>query len=139
LETEAGAAPEDENLPLKWTVRRLREAGIKHLFGVPGDYNLAWVQQLEDRGDPAWIGNCNELNAAYATDGYARVNGLGVLTDAPQARMVFVEAVMDKYDAPVDLITGGHALADSDYGVPGPQSAANSQILLLPAPTAGGT
>jgi indolepyruvate decarboxylase len=61
-------------------LRRLREAGIKHLFGVPGDYNLAWVQQLEDRGDPAWIGNCNELNAAYATDGYARVNGLGALT-----------------------------------------------------------
>jgi hypothetical protein len=27
-----------------------------------------------------------------------------------------------------DLIVGGHALADSDYGVPGPQSAANSQI-----------
>jgi hypothetical protein len=39
---------------------------------------------------------------------------------------------MDKYDAPIDLIVGGHALADSDYGVPGPQSAADSQI---PLPT----
>jgi hypothetical protein len=35
---------------------------------------------------------------------------------------------MDKYDAPIDLIVGGHALADSDYGVPGPQSATNAQI-----------
>src|SRR6516164_8475451 len=37
------------------------------------------MQQLEDRGEPAWIGNCNELNASYATDGYARINGLGAL------------------------------------------------------------
>ena len=48
--------------------------------------------------------------------------------DSPHSGMVFVESVMDKYDAPIDLIVGGHALADSDYGVPGPQSAANAQI-----------
>jgi hypothetical protein len=46
--------------------------------------------------------------------------------------LVFVESVMDKYDAPIDLIVGGHALADSDYGVPGPQSRAFAQI---PLPT----
>lgn len=50
--------------------------------------------------------------------------------DSPHAGMVFVEAVMEKYDAPIDLITGGHALADSDYGVSGLQSVANSQIQL---------
>jgi indolepyruvate decarboxylase len=61
-------------------LRRLQEAGIKHIFGVPGDYNLGFMQQLEDRGEPAWIGNCNELNASYATDGYARINGLGAMT-----------------------------------------------------------
>ena len=50
-----------------------------HVFGVPGDYNLELMQQLEDRGEPAWIGNCNELNASYATDAYARINGIGAL------------------------------------------------------------
>jgi indolepyruvate decarboxylase len=60
-------------------LRRLQEAGVRHIFGVPGDYNLGLMQQLEDRGEPAWIGNCNELNAAYATDAYARINGLGAL------------------------------------------------------------
>ena len=60
-------------------LRRLQEAGIRHLFGVPGDYNLGLMQQLEDRGEPAWIGNCNELNAAYATDAYARINGIGAM------------------------------------------------------------
>jgi indolepyruvate decarboxylase len=38
------------------------------------------MQQLEDRGEPAWIGNCNELNASYATDAYARINGLGAMS-----------------------------------------------------------
>jgi indolepyruvate decarboxylase len=60
-------------------LRRLEEAGVQHIFGVPGDYNLELMQQLEDRGKPAWIGNCNELNASYAADGYARIKGLGAL------------------------------------------------------------
>ena len=60
-------------------LRRLEEAGIRHIFGVPGDYNLEFMQQLEDRGRPAWIGNCNELNASYATDAYARINGIGAM------------------------------------------------------------
>jgi indolepyruvate decarboxylase len=60
-------------------LRRLQEAGIRHIFGVPGDYNLGFMQQLEDRGEPAWIGNCNELNASYATDAYARINGIGAM------------------------------------------------------------
>jgi indolepyruvate decarboxylase len=60
-------------------LRRLDEVGIRHIFGVPGDYNLEFMQQLEDRGAPAWIGTCNELNGSYAADGYARIHGLGVL------------------------------------------------------------
>ena len=60
-------------------LRRLQEAGIRHIFGVPGDYNLELLQQLEDRGEPAWIGNCNELIASYAADGYAGINGIGAL------------------------------------------------------------
>lgn len=60
-------------------LRRLHEVGIRHIFGVPGDYNLEFMQQLEDRGDPAWIGTCNELNGSYAADGYARIHGLAAL------------------------------------------------------------
>lgn len=60
-------------------LRRLEEAGIQHIFGVPGDYNLDLMQQLEDRGSPAWIGNCNELNASYAADAYGRIKGLAAM------------------------------------------------------------
>jgi indolepyruvate decarboxylase len=59
----------------EFLLRRLREAGIRHLFGVPGDYNLELLQQLQDTGTLT----CSELNASYAADGYARLNGLGAL------------------------------------------------------------
>jgi indolepyruvate decarboxylase len=61
-------------------LRRLEEAGIGHLFGVPGDFNLELLQQLDDGGQLKWVGTCSELNASYAADGYARLNGLGALT-----------------------------------------------------------
>jgi indolepyruvate decarboxylase len=61
-------------------LRRLGEAGVGHLFGVPGDFNLELLQQLEDTGTLKWVGTCNELNASYAADGYARLNGLAAFT-----------------------------------------------------------
>jgi indolepyruvate decarboxylase len=63
----------------EFLLRRLREAGIGHAFGVPGDYNLELLQQLEDSGTLEWVGTCNELNASYAADGYARLNGMAAL------------------------------------------------------------
>ncbi len=56
---------------------RLKELGVRHLFGVPGDYVLGFNAQIEARPDVAWVANCNELNAAYAAEGYARANGVG--------------------------------------------------------------
>ena len=61
-------------------LRRLEEAGIRHLFGVPGDFNLELLQQLDDAGRMTWVGTCSELNASYAADGYARLNGMAALT-----------------------------------------------------------
>src|SRR5580693_5618518 len=63
----------------EFLLRRIQEAGVSHAFGVPGDYNLELLQQLEDSGTLEWIGACNELNASYAADGYARLNGLAAL------------------------------------------------------------
>ncbi|HEY4018051.1 MAG TPA: thiamine pyrophosphate-binding protein [Pseudonocardiaceae bacterium] len=63
----------------EFLLRRLKEAGIAHAFGVPGDYNLEFMQQIDDTQDITWVGTCNELNASYAADGYARLNGLGAV------------------------------------------------------------
>ncbi|WP_458699960.1 alpha-keto acid decarboxylase family protein [Sulfurospirillum sp. 1307] len=60
-------------------VEIVKKLGVKHIFGVPGDYNLRFLDFIEHSNDLQWIGNCNELNASYAADGYARENGIGVL------------------------------------------------------------
>ena len=51
---------------------RFAEIGINHVFGVPGDYNLQFLDHVVDHRQITWIGCANELNAAYAADGYAR-------------------------------------------------------------------
>jgi len=60
-------------------LRRLRELGLAHVFGVAGDFNLEILEQMESSDGPKWVGCCNELNAAYAADGYARTHGLSAL------------------------------------------------------------
>lgn len=57
---------------------RLRELGIDSIFGVPGDYNLRLLDFVEPN-KLHWVGNCNELNSAYAADGYARVKRISAL------------------------------------------------------------
>jgi indolepyruvate decarboxylase len=113
-------------------LRRLQEVGIRHIFGVPGDYNLELMQQLEDRGEPAWIGNCNELNASYATDAYARINGIGALiVTHGVGALSAINGIAGAYSehVPVILISGSlplraiqrgdlmhHTLADREKG-----------------------
>ncbi|MBA3146196.1 indolepyruvate decarboxylase [Salmonella enterica] len=58
---------------------RLAGCGIGHLFGVPGDYNLQFLDHVIDHPTLHWVGCANELNAAYAADGYARMSGAGAL------------------------------------------------------------
>ncbi|WP_241591859.1 alpha-keto acid decarboxylase family protein [Rosenbergiella epipactidis] len=61
----------------QFLLRRLHEVGIEHLFGVPGDFNLSFLEQTLHPSPIRFINNCNELNAAYAADGYARSKGIG--------------------------------------------------------------
>src|SRR6202046_3431287 len=89
--------------------RRRGEAGIGHLFGVPGDFNLELLQQNEDGGYLKWVGNCTELNAAYAADGYARLNGMGVLTVTNAVgAMIAINGITGAFaeHVPVILIVG---------------------------------
>ena len=59
--------------------RRLKQIGVDHIFGVPGDYNLWLLEELYLKSDIEWSSNSNELNAAYAADGYARLKGVSAL------------------------------------------------------------
>jgi len=121
-----------------WTVgsylaQRLKDAGCTHYFAVPGDYNLVLLDELLRHPDLKMISCCNELNAGYAADGYARATG------GPSAAVVtfsvgglsLLNAVAGAYaeDLPLIAISGGpntnseaeyeylhHTLGKVDYG-----------------------
>ncbi|CAM3437142.1 Indole-3-pyruvate decarboxylase [Bordetella sputigena] len=111
--------------------RRLTEIGVKHLFGVPGDFNLSFLEQIQETDGIEFVGNCNELNAAYAADGYARTAGLGALvTTWGVGDLGAIGGIAGAYaeNVPVVHITGlpplhavnsralvHHTLADGDY------------------------
>lgn len=62
-----------------YIVKRLAEEGIAHCFGVAGDYLFPICDAVERSSKVKWTGCANELNAAYAADGYARVRGAAML------------------------------------------------------------
>lgn len=116
----------------EFLIRRLNEAGIRHLFGLPGDFNLSFLEQVEASGTLEFIGNCNELNAAYAADGYARTAGIGaLLTTFGVGDLGAISGIAGAYseNVPMVHITGApplhsinsrallhHTLADGAYG-----------------------
>ena len=63
----------------EYIVRRLGREGVNHCFGVAGDYAFPLCDAVDRSPDVKWIGCANELNAAYAADGYARVRGAALL------------------------------------------------------------
>jgi indolepyruvate decarboxylase len=61
-----------------YLIDRLFTAGVRHIFGVPGDYALGFYHEL-DRSKLQVINTCDEQGAGFAADAYARVSVLGVV------------------------------------------------------------
>lgn len=64
----------------QYTLSRLSQLGIDRIFGVPGDYAFAIDDAVENVPSLSWVACANELNAAYAADGYARIRGVALLS-----------------------------------------------------------
>lgn len=110
---------------------RLHELGIEEIFGVPGDYNLQFLDQIISRKDMKWVGNANELNASYMADGYARTKkAAAFLTTFGVGELSAVNGLAGSYaeNLPVVEIVGSptskvqnegkfvhHTLADGDF------------------------
>ncbi|MBE7172883.1 MAG: alpha-keto acid decarboxylase family protein [Williamsia sp.] len=60
-----------------YLLTRLQQAGLEHLFAVPGDYAGPFLKALDATPGIARIPTINELGAGYAADGYARYRGIG--------------------------------------------------------------
>src|SRR5437870_4494632 len=65
---------------IDYIVQRIADEGVEHCFGVPGDYAFPVGDAVDRNPNIKWIGCSNELNAAYAADGYARARGAAMLS-----------------------------------------------------------
>ncbi|WP_237188370.1 alpha-keto acid decarboxylase family protein [Rothia nasimurium] len=93
---------------------RLAELGVDKVFGVPGDFNLFFLDDVLAHEKLDWVGNANELNAGYAADGYARIKGLGALvTTYGVGELSAINATAGSYaeNVPVIHIVGAPSLA----------------------------
>lgn len=97
--------------------RRLVEIGVQDVFSVPGDFNLTLLDHLIAEPGLTNIGCCNELNAGYAADGYARARGVGAcVVTFTVGGLSVLNAIAGAYseNLPVICIVGGPNT--NDYG-----------------------
>ncbi|XP_062016206.1 pyruvate decarboxylase 2-like isoform X1 [Rosa rugosa] len=96
---------------------RLVEVGVTDVFSVPGDFNLTLLDHLIAEPGLTNIGCCNELNAGYAADGYARSRGVGAcVVTFTVGGLSVLNAIAGAYseNLPVICVVGGPNT--NDYG-----------------------
>lgn len=97
--------------------RRLVQIGVADVFSVPGDFNLTLLDHLIAEPGLNNVGCCNELNAGYAADGYARSRGVGAcVVTFTVGGLSVLNAIAGAYseNLPVICIVGGPN--SNDYG-----------------------
>jgi TPP-dependent 2-oxoacid decarboxylase len=95
-------------------IDRLHQLGVRHIFGIPGDYVLT-LYQLIERSPIRHIGTTREDCAGFAADAYARINGIGaVCVTYCVGGLNCVNAIACAYAerSPVVLLTGSPGLSE---------------------------
>ncbi|HET9962477.1 MAG TPA: thiamine pyrophosphate-binding protein [Nitrospiraceae bacterium] len=93
---------------------RLHELGVRHIFGIPGDYVLGFYKLME-ASPILHVGTTREDCAGFAADAYARINGIGALcVTYCVGGLNTVNAIACAYAerSPVVLITGSPGLSE---------------------------
>ncbi len=95
-------------------IDRLHQLGVRHIFGIPGDYVLT-LYQLIERSPIRHIGTTREDCAGFAADAYARINGIGAAcVTYCVGGLNTVNAIACAYAerSPVVLLTGSPGLSE---------------------------
>jgi indolepyruvate decarboxylase len=101
-------------------LERMKNAGIKHVFGVPGDYVLNFYKKLSDSEDIEVINNTDENHSGFAADAYARVKGIGcVCVTYNVGALKLANAVACAYAerSPLVVISGSPGMKERNQGV----------------------
>jgi indolepyruvate decarboxylase len=98
----------------QYLIRRLSDYGIRHVFGLPGDYVLSFYSMLEH--SPLDLVNCTREDCAgFAADAYARVNSMGaVCVTYGVGALSLANSIAGAYaeKSPVVLISGAPGLGE---------------------------
>ena len=95
-------------------LNRLHELGVRHMFGIPGDYVLG-LYKLMESSPIRHVGTTREDCAGFAADAYARINGIGALcVTYCVGGLNTVNAIACAYAerSPVVLLTGSPGLSE---------------------------
>ncbi|HEY1923359.1 MAG TPA: thiamine pyrophosphate-binding protein, partial [Tepidisphaeraceae bacterium] len=109
--------PSRQSMPMgQFLFDYLYRAGIRHSFGVPGDFALptfAWLDKSKIKS----ITMCHEPGAGFAADAYSRINGIGlVCVTYCVGGLNVVNAIAGAYaeKSPVVVISGAPGRKDRE-------------------------
>lgn len=99
-----------------YLIQRLYAHGVRHVFGIPGDYVLSFYDLLS-KSKLRIVNTCDEQGAGFAADAYARVRGLGVVcvtycVGGLKVANTTAEAFAEK--SPVVIITGAPGMKERE-------------------------
>jgi indolepyruvate decarboxylase len=104
----------------QFLIERLINAGVKHTFGIPGDYVLDFYKMLYENEHIEVINNTDENHSGFAADAYARVAGVGcVVTTYSVGASKVINAIQCAYAerSPLILISGAPGLEERTEGM----------------------
>ncbi|KAI4318240.1 hypothetical protein L6164_026028 [Bauhinia variegata] len=101
----------------RFLAHRLVQIGINDVFSVPADFNLTLLDHLIAEPGLRNIGCCNEINAGYAADGYARARGVGAcITTFTVGGLSILNAIAGAYSENLSIICIVEGPNTNDYG-----------------------
>jgi indolepyruvate decarboxylase len=100
----------------EYLIQRLYAHGVRHVFGIPGDYVLGFYELLS-KSKLRLINTCDEQGAGFAADAYARVRGLGAVcvtycVGGLKVANTTAEAFAEK--SPVVIISGAPGMKERE-------------------------
>lgn len=101
----------------RYLFERFKEAEVRHVFGLPGDFFLPFFRALEEEPGIEPVILTHEPAVGYAADAYARVQGLGVAAVTYGAGALnMVNAIAQAYAerSPVLVLSGAPEIVHRD-------------------------
>ena len=101
-----------------YLLKKLKNYGINHIFGIPGDYVVQFFEMIE-QSPIQHIGTTREETAGFAADAYARTNGMGTAcVTYGVGGLSMINAVTAAYaeKSPLVVISGGPGIKERTEG-----------------------